>query len=447
MIEIEKNASMIENDLNWLHSIIVQRIQNYFDKKKKQIFEIPPVIDISTSDTYYSSFVKEHELTATERIIVLLALAPEVKPEVLDEFLVRNQTLDKMFTEFGGITTPGFNGFLPTFKTAYFLLAGELVSEQIKYGYLFDKSNKLFRNNILKELRPEETNPGANALLSLSDGALKRILTGEDVQYEYSSDFPAHSLTTEMVWDDLILCQSTKDALKELLAWPSHGKKLIEELQMKKNIQQGYRALFYGPSGTGKTLTASLLGKKVDRPVYRIDLSQLVSKYIGETEKNLEKIFNIAEDRDWILFFDEADALFGKRTSIGSSNDRFANQETAYLLQRVETCKNIVILASNLKGNLDEAFTRRFQSIVYFPIPTARERLCIWQGAFTDEVVLDDIIDLNKIAEKYDLAGGSIINVVRYATLMALSNNTVFISHENLMEGIKREYGKLGRTM
>ena len=100
----------------------------------------------------------------------------------------------------------------------------------------------------------------------------------------------------------------------------------------RRHIQPGYRALFYGPSGTGKTLTTALIGKKIEKPVYRVDLSQLVSKYIGETEKNLEKIFIAAENRDWILFFDEADALFGKRTSIGSSNDRFANQETAYLL-------------------------------------------------------------------------------------------------------------------
>lgn len=250
-----------------------------------------------------------------------------------------------------------------------------------------------------------------------------------------------------MEWGDLVLGEATEKNLSELLAWPDHGQKLIEDLNMKRTIQPGYRALFYGPSGTGKTITAALIGKKTGLPVYRVDISQMVSKYIGETEKNLEKIFNTAEEHNWILFFDEADALFGKRTSIGTSNDKYANQETAYLLQRIETCTNIVILATNLKKNLDEAFTRRFQSIIHFPVPDSKERLRLWQGVFTEDVVLDDEINLEEIAEKFDIAGGSIVNVARYSTLMALSRNTAFISRDFLMEGIKREHAKLGRTI
>ena len=154
-----------------------------------------------------------------------------------------------------------------------------------------------------------------------------------------------------------------------------------------------------------------------------------------------------AESHDWILFFDEADSLFGKRTSIGSANDRFANQETAFLLQRIEVCENIVILATNLKSNLDEAFTRRFQSIIHFPVPGEMERLQLWQGAFSPKVTLEKTIDLKEIAKKYDIAGGSIINVVRYATLMTVANDGVKITYNDLMDGIRREYAKLGRTV
>src|ERR1044071_9620636 len=125
---------------------------------------------------------------------------------------------------------------------------------------------------------------------------------------------------------------------------------------MDKILKRGYKALFYGPSGTGKTLTATLLGKQFDRDVYRVDLSQVVSKYIGETEKNLEKIFTRAENRNWILFFDEADALFGKRSNVQSAHDKYANQEVSYLLQRVEDYNGLLILASNFKNNIDEAF-------------------------------------------------------------------------------------------
>ncbi|MGA1870237.1 MAG: ATP-binding protein [bacterium] len=446
MTKIEENAQLIEKDMQWLHTIIINRIKDYLEGGKETYQESDP-FDISDINTFYSTFVKSHDLTQDERKVVLLALAPEIKPELLDEFLIRNRTFDKTFTEFGGMNLHNFNGFLPTLKTAYFLLAGHQISSQMKYARLFDKTNKLLKENILRQLKSDEGNPATNKLLCLSDSALSYIMTGEDIHYEYSVDFPARQLTTLMEWEDLVLCESTHFNLKELLAWPEHGKKFIEELNMGKNIQAGYRALFYGPPGTGKTLTAALIGKKVEKPVYRIDLSQLVSKYIGETEKNLEKIFNSAENHDWILFFDEADALFGKRTKIGSSNDRFANQETAYLLQRIEMCSNMVILATNLKGNLDKAFTRRFQSIVFFPMPTEEERLRIWQGAFTDRVVLDDAIDLKEIAKKYDIAGGSIVNVVRYATLMAVSNNMVYITYNDLIDGIKREYTKLGRTL
>src|SRR5690606_11585436 len=127
---------------------------------------------------------------------------------------------------------------------------------------------------------------------------------------------------------------------------------------MRQLIKPGYRTLFYGPPGTGKTLTAMLLGKEFQRNVFRIDLSQVVSKYIGETEKNLEKIFQRAANKEWILFFDEADALFGKRTSVKDAHDRYANQEVSYLLQRVEDFPGLVILASNYKNNIDKAFVR-----------------------------------------------------------------------------------------
>ena len=134
-----------------------------------------------------------------------------------------------------------------------------------------------------------------------------------------------------------------------------------------------------GPPGTGKTMTASLLGKEFNKDVYRIDLSQIVSKYIGETEKNLEKIFVKAEHKDWILFFDEADALFGKRSNVQSAHDKYANQEVSYLLQRVEDFSGLIILASNYKTNIDSAFVRRFNAIIHFPMPGHHERFELWR--------------------------------------------------------------------
>ena len=148
-----------------------------------------------------------------------------------------------------------------------------------------------------------------------------------------------------MAWDDLVLDDLVHEQVQEINTWLEHGATLMSDWGLYRKIKPGYRSLFYGPPGTGKTLTASLLGKTSGRDVYRIDLSMVVSKYIGETEKNLSKIFDTAENKNWILFFDEADSLFGKRTATNSSNDRHANQQTAHLLQRVEDFPGVVILA------------------------------------------------------------------------------------------------------
>jgi SpoVK/Ycf46/Vps4 family AAA+-type ATPase len=188
----------------------------------------------------------------------------------------------------------------------------------------------------------------------------------------FSTEFPAERIDTAMDWDDLVLHPRTSKQIREIEHWVTHNDTLLREWDMGRRLKPGYRALFHGPPGTGKTLTATLLGKQTDRDVFRIDLSRMVSKYIGETEKNLSRLFDKAENKDWILFFDEADAFFGKRTDIRDAHDKYANQEAAYLLQRIETYGGLVILATNQRGNIDDAFLRRFQAAIQFPMPGPR---------------------------------------------------------------------------
>jgi len=173
----------------------------------------------------------------------------------------------------------------------------------------------------------------------------------------------------------------------------------------------------------------------------------VVSKYIGETEKNLEKVFKKAENKNWILFFDEADALFGKRTGISDSHDKFANQEISYLLQRLEDYSGLVILASNMRSNVDEAFTRRLQSIIHFQKPQPRERFQLWINAFSKACTTPAPEEMMRIAQQYELTGGSIMNVVQYASLQALNRNEKQITIEDLQQGIKKEFRKEGKTV
>ena len=343
------------------------------------------------------------------------------------------------------------SGFLLTGETFVFLMAGKDLPEKLNALLLLHQAHPLFKQGILElDARPDQLGATRQSgILRLTPEYETRWLYGKDYQPEFSVHFPANRLTPPALdWEqDLILPKSTKKQLEEIKIWIENKDQLIEEWTVAKKLRPGFRALFYGPPGTGKTLTASMLGKETDRLVYRVDLSMVISKYIGETEKNLARVFNAATYQNWILFFDEADALFGKRTQVQSSHDRYANQEVAYLLQRFETFDGITLLATNLRDNIDEAFTRRFESIIYFPLPEPHQRLKLWQKVLpvdNDKKMAKDI-DLDQIAEKYKLSGGAITNVARHASLFAVANQGC-ITSQILLESIQREYWKEGKS-
>lgn len=253
---------------------------------------------------------------------------------------------------------------------------------------------------------------------------------------------PSSKISTTLEWDDLVLHQDLMEQINEIKSWIKHEHTLMNDWQLDSKLKPGYRALFYGPSGTGKTLTAALLGKEANREVHRIDLSILSTRYIGETEKNLSEIFDIAQQNNWILFFDEADALFGKRTDVRSANDRHANQEVSYLLQRIENYSGVVILTSNFSNNIDEAFTRRFQVLMRFRMPSNAERHRLWTNIFSGRIQLHPDVNLKAIADRYEVTGGNIINVLRYAAIKAAERSEQIVTNEDLIKGIRKELVK-----
>ncbi len=207
----------------------------------------------------------------------------------------------------------------------------------------------------------------------------------------------------------------------------------------------GVRSLFTGPSGTGKTLAAAWLSGKLNLALYRVDLAAVSSKYIGETEKNLSKLLARAEEQEVVLLFDEADSLFGKRTDISDSNDRFANAQTNYLLQRIETYSGIVLLTSNARNRFDEAFTRRIDLIIDFIQPQPSERLMLWRAHLGDAHAVTEA-DLNRLSAMAELAGGHIRNVVLMAAVLSQEDDAP-IAYGHVLEGLKAEYRKLGWTV
>ena len=453
MSQLEKraladNAAVLEQELTWLSAVVDASIRLYFGQecRVRDVHEIVPP-SVTDQPANYARVVADHQMTFDERAILALALVPHVRPQLLDPFLARNPNIERGFTEFGGILAGAHGGFSPTMETAAFVLAGENLERRFAVQALLDPDATLRKSRLLQFDEGQSVQSVFSTPLTLNKEYVGRLTTGHRHKPGYSSTFPAKRISTALEWSDLVLSKAILHEVEEIRAWIDHRHTLLHDWRLEKKIKPGFRSLFYGPPGTGKTLTASLLGKTTGLDVYRVDLSLVVSKWVGETEKNLAGVFDQAEASDWILFFDEADALFGKRTQTSSANDRYANQEVAYLLQRVEDFPGVVILASNLKGNIDDAFARRFQSMIYFPMPGPEERLRLWNGAFSERSRLEPGIDLTYVAEQFDVTGGAIVNVLRSASLMALRRGTQTVRLQDITESVFRELRKDGKVV
>ena len=443
-------ARDLELELAWFARLLDTRFKLYFGQPcdVASVLDLTPP-DLADSDSAWAGLLRHYQVDRSERVALLLGLVPVLRPQLLDVFHTRNTTFDRKFTEFGGIRDTG-GDFIPTGETLAFILAGAELAPRLALQALFDRDHWFVRHNVLR-LVPPTRDEGAlsapmKAALRLSDECLGLITTGLSPRPDLSAEFPARHIRTDLTWDDLVLHPGTLSQVQEIMVWMRHGDTLLGEWGMGPKLRPGYRALFYGPPGTGKTMTACLLGQATGREVYKVDLSLVVSKYIGETEKNLGRVFDQAQHKGWILFFDEADALFGKRSETKDSHDRYANQEVSFLLQRIETFDGIAILASNQKDNMDQAFARRFESIIYFPMPRAEERLRIWRQSFSAKASLDEGVDLPRIAAQHEMCGGSILNVVRYASLLAIEDGSGRITAEAVERGIRREHVKEGRA-
>jgi len=249
-------------------------------------------------------------------------------------------------------------------------------------------------------------------------------------------------------WHDLVLPDDTVAQLRELCRRVDCHDQVFTDWAFARSLTdgRGNTALFAGPSGTGKTMAAEVVAHELSLDLYRIDLARIVSKYIGETEKNLDRVFAAAEGANAILFFDEADALFGKRSEVKDSHDRYANIEISYLLQKMEQYEGSAILASNLRQNLDEAFLRRLAFVVHFPFPDEYHRRRIWRQVWPGATPVAPAVDLDFMARQFKLSGGNIKNIALAAAFAAASDGGV-VTVDHLLHSTRREYQKLGKSL
>jgi hypothetical protein len=431
----------IHNEAEWLKRVLIKRSELTGNVYNGVAAIAPP--EIKNPESEYGKLILKNNFGFVERVVLILTLAPYVSPKLMDIFLNK----DMLLTGWGGRITKDNQYFLPTVETLIYVLAGKELKKRFELLGVFEHDHVFYKDNLLSREAPLSQEPELSGTLTPSQDLIDLVLRGRVAKPDFRPDFPAKLLSTEMDWEDVVLTGTTRAQINEIELWILHNELLLADPVMGKKLKPGFRALFYGPPGTGKTLSACLIGKRTGRDVYRVDLSTIVSKYIGETEKNLAKLFDRASRKDWILFFDEADALFGKRTDVNDSHDRYANQEVSYLLQRIEYHEGLVILATNMKNNIDSAFLRRFQSIIYFPMPKQEERLLLWKKAFSETVPADAGIDLEELARKYELSGSLISNVVAHTTLRAFHEKSPVITFGMLQAGIARELAKEGKTL
>ncbi|OLY94232.1 ATPase family associated with various cellular activities (AAA) [Cnuella takakiae] len=381
-----------------------------------------------------------------EAIGLTLLLAPVLRPDLLDGAIRERFGAEGDFPLVGGVRGTQHRGVMPTGETWLYACCGDDTARRIDFVQSIPAY--LSQTNALLSLEPAPAGePFLAGRLIFSPYFRKRHSLQALIFEQRLSHLSLGSfMESALQLSDLVLSESVLQGVEEILHWQRFAETAAGDLPFRRRLHKGLKVMFFGKPGTGKTGTVAILGSRLNKRVYRIDLSQVVSKYIGETEKNLSRIFDAAESRGWILFFDEGDALFGKRTAVNSSNDRYANQEVAYLLQRMEDYTGIIIVSTNFRDNVDAAFLRRFQVVVEFSLPDRDERRAIWQKLLAElpgypiNLSEGDWDELSRM----ELSGGGITNVVGYALLKAHYRQTG-LDFLLIKEGIVRELRKENR--
>ncbi len=431
----------LQADILWLEKLIKNKVEEFNNGVTQTNYHID-FCEFEHPEDNYSRLLLHFDLNKLQRSILIVSFCTSYYPVVFDSLLEIYVKYPQR-TNFGGFVKNNQKEFIPTIETCVFLFGINTIEDRKLIFSEFEDSSWLIKNGLVKVLFREGIVSLNQQIFNIGSDYLNYILTGEMSVPDFSTEFPAKRLVVHQNWTDLVLPDEVMSQLSELIKWQLHANTILYDWGFRKILKQGYRSVLFGPSGTGKSMAAGLIGKELNVPVFKIDLSKLVSKYIGETEKNLDNLFNQAENKDWILFFDEAESLFSKRSTSGNGNsEKFSNQLVGYLLQRIEDFSGLIILSTNLRSQMDEAFLRRFQSFIYFPLPDVDSRLELWKQAFriNNEFQID--FDLKEVADKYELTGGMIINVVRNILLELIETNSKLISDRILHKSVLKEFQK-----
>jgi AAA+ superfamily predicted ATPase len=436
-MDSSKNIECISSEIDWLSS----RIDNLLNKNFSEFLPLP----VLKFDSAYGKLISEYELAESERVMLSLAFASMFKPSILTPFTVLFTNPEKK-SRFGGIYKEEYGQFYPTVRTAIFLLTGDDEEMMNYYVSYFNNRNKLFTSNLLLTSEPQGNKTFLNQQIIFNDQFISTILHGEPPSLDGDSGFPAKRGKRTHTMKDVVLDEKTIKELQKFHRF-ARNMKTLWSLPNSNKYRQNFIGIFSGDPGTGKSHTAEAIGNELNLPVYKVNFAQLVSKYIGETEKNLERVFDRFSGQPNILFFDEAESIFSKRIEVKDSHDKHSNNEQSFLLQKIEEYNGIVILATNVQNlsqYFDKAFQRRIRQIVTFSFPEYLERIRLWENALSDPFKYEEGL-LDKLAKNYQFSGGGIYNIISEGVIEALDRKTEILTFELLEQPIIDEFKKTGR--
>lgn len=431
------NIDCISTELNWLSL----RIKNVLENNASAFLPLPPVNDESA----YGRLILEQNFNSTDRVLLLLALAAGFAPETLSPLAALASDKENGIIT-GGFFRQGDLQLYPTIRTAVFLLSGNDLEARSYYAGYFHSKHRLFTSSIVLAEPRHEQSVFQNYEILLNDQFLATLFHGEAPRLDGDHGFPARRSTRKHSLADVVLAEKTKKEIEKLRRFTRHMKELWE-INKNKRYRNNFISIFSGDPGTGKSHTAEAVGNEFGLPVYKVNFAQMVSKYIGETEKNLERVFDRFDRQPCILFFDEAESVFGKRTEVSDSHDQHANNMQSYLLQKIEDFSGIVILATNVQNlfqYFDKAFQRRIRLIATFEFPDYPERLQLWNSSIEAPFSFEEGLT-ERLAKNYQFTGGSIFNLVSDAILDAMEKETKVITFEMVDAAMADEFKKTGR--
>ncbi len=431
-------------EFEYLTNLINYRLNNPSGR------EIPAMPEVETWKLPLKNFITKYNFLNDQYFatLILIGLAPHAVPELFDRAIQEKLKASGDFPEIGGVRGKNFRGFLPTGQTAVFLLAGGNWEQRKKVEQLFWPDKEFAKKKILWLEELPQSEPVLSGKIIMALDYIDLFLAGSSAPPHFSTSFPAKKIETKLRLSDIVLSKEIQRHYKNLEDWIQFNQSLMDKWDMEKRVRKGFRVLFYGLAGTGKTLTAGVLGNETKKDVYKIDLSMVVSKYIGETEKNLELLFARAKTKTGYFFL--------MRLMQYSVNEpvcamRMINMPTRRSRIYYKGLKIITAGDSgalNMKNNIDDAFIRRFNDIVKFTIPNEDERKEIWEKSFPENADYDDIPNEVK---KYKLTGGNIINSVHFAGIQAVKRRNepdtgkLLFYLEDVTDGIRKEMAKEGK--